>query len=122
MFLDKEGFFGIVSKRQDLSSSGKFAEHFSIGVIVKIIDQQRVMSNLIQNYVEFSVEATQRFLIEKLVLDKDSELVKICEVTRLDDDAEFAQLTKSSERDEKLKIVKQKALRLIELYTQLAKN
>ena len=52
-----------------------------------------------------------------MVLDKDSELVKICEVTRLDDDAEFAQLTKSSERDDKLKIVKQKALRLIELYT-----
>ena len=53
-----------------------------MGVIVKILDQHRVMSNLVQNYVEFSVEALDRFTINKLVIDKDTELLKICEVSR----------------------------------------
>ena len=91
----KDGYYGIVSKRFQQDSrtaapqeaamleqakpadvdgrlpSHKFKDHYSVGVFVKIIDQQQVISNLVQNYAEFGVQAVQRFRIEKVVLTHD---------------------------------------------------
>ena len=72
------------SKKDD-----KFDEHYSVGVLVKITDQQQVMSNLVQNYAEFGVEAIQRFRIEKVILTHDDQIIKVCEVSIIDDETQF---------------------------------
>jgi hypothetical protein len=47
------------------------------------------MSNLVQNYAEFGVEAIQRFRIEKVILTHDDQIIKVCEVSIIDDEAQF---------------------------------
>lgn len=79
-----QGYYGIVAKRVGVPGSGN--DHFKVGVFVRITDKQEVVSNLVQNYAEFGVEALQRFRIEKVVLSPEDEVVKVCEVTLLDDE------------------------------------
>ena len=40
-----------------------FNDHFTTGVVVKMLDKSDLISNIITNYTEFSVEAIQRFKI-----------------------------------------------------------
>ena len=44
-------------KVQKPEATVEYKDHYSIGVLVKILDQQQIMSNLVQNYAEFGVEA-----------------------------------------------------------------
>ena len=123
LFLEKDGFFGIVSKRkgdEPVTGSEISPEHHTVGVVVKIIDQQQVMSNLVQNHVEFSVEAVKRFKITKVIMSQDDQIVKICEV-KIKDDSINA-LPASKIRDELIIEIKDKALKLIELFTSLSRN
>lgn len=89
---------------------------------MKITDQQQVMSNLVQNYAEFGVEAIQRFRIEKVILTHDDQIIKVCEVSIIDDEAQFQSLPKDGERDSQVKGMKDKGLKLIEMYASLAKS
>ena len=99
-----------------------FDDHFGVGVLVKILDQQQVMSNLIQNYAEFGVEALQRFKINKVVLNQDDSIIKVCEVELIDDEGEYAKLKDSEVRTQLLTKVKEQGLKIIEMYASLAKS
>ena len=72
--------YGIVAKR-----TGSGESYYSTGVLVRITDRQEVVSNIVHNYAEFGVEAMQRFRIEKVILEPDDGIVKVCEVVLLDD-------------------------------------
>lgn len=43
------------------------------------------MSNLVQNYADFGVEAMQRFRINKVLMTYDDQIIKVCEVNLIDD-------------------------------------
>ena len=142
----KDGYYGIVSKRfqqdsqnaltQDPATaepskpsegiaklpSHKFKDHYSVGVFVKIIDQQQVISNLVQNYAEFGVQAVQRFRIEKVVLTHDDQIIKVCEVTLIDDLKQYQGLPRNPKREEMLAEFKDKGLKLVQMYASLAKS
>lgn len=60
---------------------------------MKIIDQQQIFSNLVQNYAEFGVEAVQRFKIQKVIMSHEDQIIKVCEVTLIDDEAEYKMLS-----------------------------
>ncbi len=71
IFSIRDGAYGIVSKK--LEDTGpyelsQFKDHYEVGVLVRITDQQTIMSNLVQNYAEFGVEAIQRFRIKKVLM------------------------------------------------------
>lgn len=83
-----------------------FDDHYSVGVLVKILDQQQVMSNLIQNYAEFGVEALQRFVIKRVVMNQDDSIIKVCEVELIDDEGEYGKLTDSDTRADLITKVK----------------
>jgi len=102
--------------------SHKFKDHYSVGVFVKIIDQQQVISNLVQNYAEFGVQAVQRFKIEKIVLTHEDQIIKVCEVLLVDDLKQYQSLPKSQKRDEQLAAFKEKGLKLVQMYSSLAKS
>ena len=82
------------------SLDAKFKDHHSVGVLVKITDQQQVMSNLVQNYAEFGVEAIQRFRIDRVIMTHDDQIIKVCEITLIDDAQEYQSLPESPERAE----------------------
>ena len=90
-FIEEDGVFGVVSKRFEVQEASKeekesraeFADHHSVGVLVKVIDQPVI----VRDYAVFSVEAISRFTIKK-VLTSDRVNV-LCEVEMLDDTAEF---------------------------------
>ena len=121
--MEKDGYFGIVSKRKfgtDPSPSpedkkASFVDHHSVGVVVRIIDQQQVLSNLVQHYAEFSVEAVKRIELKKVILNQDDQIVKICEVQFKDDEAEYKALAFKVERLDMITDTKEKALKLLEL-------
>jgi hypothetical protein len=50
------------------------------------------MSNLVQNYAEFGVEAIQRFKIDKVLMTYDDQIIKVCEVTLIDDQKQYEAL------------------------------
>ena len=131
-FLEEDGCFGVVSKRQGAASSiipyppaeakeprAEFLDHHSVGVLVKIIDQPLIM----RDYAEFSVEAVSRFVIKK-VLTSD-QIIKLCEVEMLDDAAEFAKVVSNATAEERkaresqILLAKTTAMKLMELYDKV---
>ena len=64
----------------------------------------------------------QRFRIEKVVLTHDDQIIKVCEVTLIDDLKQYHSLPKSAKRDEKLAEFKEKGLKLVQMYASLAKS
>ena len=99
-----------------------FADHYSVGVYVRITDQQHFSSNLTYNYAEFGVQAIQRFVIDKVALSHDDGIVKVCEVTLLDDEEQFRSLKPSEKRDQAIKRVKESALQLLAMYGSLSRS
>ena len=79
----QQGCYGIVAKKMQ---GTKADDHYKIGVLVRITHRSEVASNVLQNYAEFGVEALQRFQINNVVMSPDDEVVKVCEVTMIDDD------------------------------------
>jgi hypothetical protein len=54
--------------------------------LVKIIEEQTLMSNRIQSYTEFMVEVVGRFKIKKILVSDENQVVKLCEVDEIDDE------------------------------------
>mmetsp|Transcript_2018 Transcript_2018/g.3576 ORF Transcript_2018/g.3576 Transcript_2018/m.3576 type:complete len:415 (+) Transcript_2018:392-1636(+) len=80
------------------------------------------MNNLIQNYAEFGVEAIQRFKIENVIMSDDEDIIKVCEVTMLDDQAQFLSLEWTPQLAQKTLEVKKNCLKLIELHASISKS
>ena len=91
-------------------------------MLVRITDRQEVISNIVHNYAEFGVEAIQRFRIERVVLEPSDGIVKICEVVLLDDEEQYQSLESKAERQEAIVSVKERALKLLNMYASLAKS
>lgn len=102
----ENGQYGIIGKNE-----------YNVGVLVKIIDKHQILTNLVSNYAEFSVEAIQRFRINKVLMKPvDDNIIKVCEVEMIDDQC-------PSKFDEaKLKEVKEKAVKLLEIYQSLVRS
>lgn len=75
-----------------------------------------------QNYAEFGVQAVQRFRINKVVITPDDQIIKVCEVTFLDDLKQYKLLPKNANRDKKLNEFKENGLKLVQMYASLAKS
>lgn len=73
------------------------------------------MSNRIQSYTEFSVEATGRFKIQKVVVSHEDQVVKLCEVEGIDDHFDYKKLKKDQKRFTLISQTKDQGLRMIEL-------
>lgn len=52
----------------------------------------------------------------------DDQIIKVCEVNLIDDHKQFQELPQDGDREMRIQGVKEKGLKLIEMYTSLAKS
>ena len=54
-------------------------------------------------------------------MSNDDQIIKVCEISLIDDEAEFRNLEPNEKRLQQINKVKENALKLIQIYAQLAK-
>jgi hypothetical protein len=59
------------------------------------------------------VEAVQRFKIQKVIMSHEDQIIKVCEVTLIDDEAEFKKLDICEKRHSLINKVKENSYKLI---------
>ena len=71
-----------MSRKSDTDES-----YYMTGTLVKVIDQESFFTNMFsRNYVEFQVEGTQRFKIQKVLQTQTSQLILTCDVLIYDEE------------------------------------
>jgi len=71
-----------VSKKSDTDES-----YYTVGTLVKVLDSETFFTTLFdRKYIEFQVEAVQRFKIQKVVSSIAPQLILTCEVLIYDEE------------------------------------
>lgn len=97
--------FGIVTRRTEPTKTvkGDFAEHYSYGVVVNIIEEKSQFSTLTsENTQVYIIEAEHRFQIKKIIFSEDDQIIKICEVINFKDDSEWTHMNHSDDAMSKI--------------------
>lgn len=71
-----------MSKKSDTDES-----YYTVGTLVKVLDSETFFTTLFdRKYIEFQVEAVQRFKIQKVVSSIAPQLILTCEVLIYDEE------------------------------------